>query len=506
MLRPLEYLLNFRTNKATLGSANQDVKSLRENITGIGTSFQKVHGELTKFANSQKWMNITQLSQNVLGGVVGVAGNIKKAFSGVYNFMDEFASEGDKVAKTARLIGMSVKDFQAFSFAAERSGVSLEQFNSGMQRFSVTLGKARSGDKTASQIFQALLPKQLDAYKNERELLLDISDSYTKLSESQRNFVSQSIFGRSGIQFGKMLLGGSGQVESLLNRYKQLGGGFGDEAAKNAETFKDSLADMNVTLNSMRVLVGSELLPVFNELFGEITKYFVANRTEIQKILKDFGSQFVQGVKKLIPMIPNIIDGVKTVFKYVADIVEFLGPIKTILGVAVLGSLGSIIGIVTSLVGLIGGPAVAAIAACAVGITAWASAIMDIYNNWDLLKSFVVDMIEEWKEDFFGLFGYISDGFEDAIGNGIARGVRKAVKAVPLLGDLIFSDVDFSGADGGLDIGGEFEKMAKTQQKSTTTTSRFSVDFKNMPRGVKVEAPKQGDFDYSYGYVLGGGF
>ena len=474
-MRALEYLLNFRTNKASLGSANQDVKSLRENITGIGTTFNKVHGELTKFANSQKWMNITQLSQNVLGGVVGIAGNIKKAFTSAYNFMDEFASEGDKVAKTARLIGMSVKDFQAFSFAAERSGVSLEQFNSGMQRFSITLGKARSGDKTANQMLSALLPKELAAYKDERELLLDLSDSYTKLSESQRNFVSQSIFGRTGVQFGEMLSSGSEGVEAF----------------------------MNVTLNSMRVLVGSELLPVFNQMFGEITKYFVENRAEIQKVVRDFGVQFVGGVKKLIPMIPDILGGVKTIFGYVADIVEFLGPIKTILGVAIIGSLGSIIGIVTSLVGLIGGPAVAAIAACAVGFGGLASAVIDIYKNWDMLKSFVLECIDEWFEAFYGIFDFISDGFENAIGGGIARGVRKAIKAIPGLGKLIFSDVDFGETEG--DIGGEFAKMVEVQQKSTTTTNRFSVDFKNMPRGVKVQAPKQGDFDYSYGYVLDGG-
>ena len=502
-MRALEYLLNFRTNKASLGSANQDVKSLRENITGIGSTFNKVHGELTKFANSQKWMNVTQLSQNVLGGVVGIAGNIKKAFTSAYNFMDEFASEGDKVAKTARLIGMSVKDFQAFSFAAERSGVSLEQFNSGMQRFSITLGKARSGDKTASQMLSALLPKELAAYKDERELLLDLSDSYTKLSESQRNFVSQSIFGRTGVQFGEMLSSGSAGVEALLQRFEDLGGGFGDEAAKNAEAFKDSLTDVNVTLNSMRVLVGSELLPVFNQMFGEITKYFVANRTEIQKVVRDFGVQFVGGVKKLIPMIPDILGGVKTIFGYMADIVEFLGPIKTILGVAIIGSLGSIIGIVTSLVGLIGGPAVAAIAACAVGFGGLASAVIDIYKNWDMLKSFVLECIDEWFEAFYGIFDFISDGFENAIGGGIARGIRKAIKAIPGLGKLIFSDVDFGETEG--DIGGEFEKMVQVQQKSTTTTNRFSVDFKNMPRGVKVQAPKQGDFDYSYGYVLDGG-
>jgi len=499
-MRALEYLLNFRTNKATLGSTNQDVKSLRENITGIGTSFNKVHGELTKFANSQKWANITTLTQNVAGGVIGIARNVGKAFSTAFEFVDQFAAEGDKVAKSARLVGMSVKDYQAFAYAAERSGVSMEQFNSGLQRFSVTLGKARAGDKSANQIFSSLLPGKLSDYKSEREIILAMSDSYTKLSESQRNFVSQSVFGRSGLQFGELLSGGSGAVDELLNRFTELGGGFDDEMSKRAEKFKDSMTDVRVTLNSMRVLVGSELLPVFNEAFGSITEFFIKNRGELQKTFRDFATSFVAGIKQIVPKIPSILSGVKDIVGYVADIVEFIGPIKTILGVGILGSLGSIMGIVTSLVGLIGGPAVAAIGLAAAGITSWGIAIKSVYDNAGLLEACFFDIVDSVKSGFEEFFGWISDGFENAIGKGIANGFRNVVKSVPILG-RVFSDVEFETPSN--DIGGDFANM--TQRQGVTNTSRFSVDFKNMPKGVKVNPPKNGgDFDYSYGYVLGG--
>jgi hypothetical protein len=74
------------------------------------------------------------------------------------------------------------------------------------------------------------------------------------------------------------------------------------------------------------------------------------------------------------------------------------------------------------------------------------------------------------------------------------------VKSVPILG-RVFSDVEFETPSN--DIGGDFANM--TQRQGVTNTSRFSVDFKNMPKGVKVTPPKNGgDFDYSYGYVLGG--
>lgn len=500
-MRALEYLFNFKTNKAALGSVNQDVKNLRQNITGIGGSFDKVHKELTRFARSQQWLNITNLTKNVFGGMVSVAGNVKRAFTATFNFMDQFAAEGDKIAKSARLVGMSVKDFQAFSFAADRSGIAMEAFNSGLQRFSVVLGKAQSGDKTATSIFESLLPEDLSSYKDEREIILAMADSYEKLSESQRNFVSQQVFGRTGLQFGNLLGAGSEEVEKLLNRYEELGGGIGEEAAARAETFKDQLTDIRVTLNSLRVLVGAELMPVFNELFDSFTNYFLANRDEIRKTMRDFGTSIVGSVKTIIPRIPSLIDGFAKIVKLVADIVDYIGPIKTVIGVGIISSLGTIVTIVTSLVGLLGGPTVAIIGAIGVGLVSWGIAIKSVIDNAGLIKSCFIDILNSIESGFVDFFGWLSDGLEDAIGSGIMNGFRKAVKSVPVLGSLLFDDVEFETPTD--DIGGQFADMMSS--KSTTTTNRFSVDFKNMPRGVKVSAPKTGDFDYSYGYVLDGG-
>lgn len=502
-MRALEYLMNFRTNKAVLGSTNQDIKKLRENVTGIGSSFNKVHGELTKFAHSQKWMNITSLTQNVAHGVFGVAKSLKTVFSTSLNFMDNLASEGDKVAKSARLVGLSVKDYQAFAFAAERSGMALETFDSGMKKFSGNLGKARSGDKTAGSMFKALLPGKLSDYKSEREILLAMSDSYTKLSASQKNFVSQQMFGLRATQFSELLGGGASGVDSLLKKYESLGGGFDDETTKKAETFKDLMTDIKVTMESFKILVGTELLPVFNELFESISKYFVENRGELRKIFSDFGKQFVGGLKQMIPLLPSVISGIATIFSYVGKIVDYIGPVKTLIGVGILGSLGSIIGIVTSLAGLIGGPTLVAVTGVAILFGEVYSIIKQIYDNWDMLTGAISDWWSEFKMQCVGIFEWIAEGFKNAIGKGVSNGIRKAVKSVPLLGNMIFSDVKFDQPTGNIISDDDIKDME--QFKNRTITNKFSVDFKNMPRGVKVTAPKTGDFDYSYGYVLDGG-
>ena len=67
---------------------------------------------------------------------------------------------------------------------------------------------------------------------------------------------------------------------------------------------------------------------------------------------------------------------------------------------------------------------------------------------------------------------------------------------------MIFSDVKFDEPTGNLISDKDIEEMERF--KNRTVTNRFSVDFKNVPRGVKVTPPKTGDFDFSFGSVLGG--
>lgn len=497
-MKALEYLLNFRTNKATINDTNGQVKTLKENILGIGTSISSVQKSLTKFAHSQKWANITNLTTSVAAGFTNIAGNVKNAFMDVYGFMDKFATEGDKIAKTSRLVGLSAKDYQAFSFAADRSGIKLETMNSALQKFNVNLGKAKSGDKTANKMFAALLPGKVGDYSSSKDILLAMADSYTKLSASQRAFVSQEMFGRSGMQMAELLGGGSAGVSALLNQFEELGGGFGDDAAENAEKFKDELTNMNTVMNSMKVTVAGALLPAFSELFRSITKYFKSNKGDIQKTLKAFGESFVNGIQRLLPKMPAFLGAVVSIVGAVASIVEYLGPVKSIVGVALLGSVGSIVSMVTALIGLLGGPAVATIAGVAAAFIGIKTTVSEIKKNWEMLSTLTLD-------EFFNAvkmsISELSDAFSNAVGDGFVRGWNSALRKVPLLGRLFGSNLQFDAA-GVPDLGSEIGEMMKGT--NTTTTSRFSVDFKNVPQGVKVTPPASGDFDYYYGTVLGG--
>ena len=81
------------------------------------------------------------------------------------------------------------------------------------------------------------------------------------------------------------------------------------------------------------------------------------------------------------------------------------------------------------------------------------------------------------------------------------NGVKGFLSDLPIIGNF-FSGPESIESASAPSLG---SAVAQTVSESrTTTTNRFSVDFKNMPKGVQVTPPAQGDFDWSRGYVLGG--
>ncbi len=522
-MKALEYLLNLRTNKASFSDANGSIRSVTESFAGLSGAVGNIQNQISKFASSQKWANIASLSKNAIGGIASVASTIKNMAVGGFDFVSDIASAGDSLAKTSRLVGMTVSNLQAFRFAAERSGLSVETLDSALMKFNVNFGKAQSGDKTAGEYFKALLPKDISAYTDAKSAILDIADSYGKLSTAQKAFVSQQLFGRSGLQMTELLSGGSEGVQKLFSEYQDLGGGFSDKAAADAEKFEDDLSNMKVTLSSMKYLVGGELIPVFSELFKTISDYFVKNKDKITTEIRSAVLSISESIKAIIPRIPEIVNGFVAVASVLADIMSYIGPIKTFLAVGVLGSLGSIIPAVISLVGLIGGPVLAGIGLVAVGLVGIVSIVKQFYDNWDMLCSFITDDIPEaigkvWKsiKDLIGEFvtalgeavtafyetfiAPIADFIEGVIQK-INDGIQSALnfaRNIPIVGEMF-------GGSKAPEAGSPAEAaQAVVSESRTTTTSRFSVDFNNLPQGASVTAPQNGDFDYSYGYTLGG--
>ena len=139
------------------------------------------------------------------------------------------------------------------------------------------------------------------------------------------------------------------------------------------------------------------------------------------------------------------------------------------------------------------------------------SLIVDpVVNFFKSLPDTLANLWEGFKSGISNVGSMLYDAIFGNIKAAITS-VKSFVKGVPIIGSLFGDEEQPSVREdsSGSSASGSTPSLGSTVAKSvsethTTTTSRFSVDFTNMPRGVQVTPPEQGDFDWSRGYVLGG--
>lgn len=548
----LNVTLNLLSNNSFVKAAG-DIKVVNSSLGATNDILDSISKKEDRLKKMQFFSGLSTISTNVFSSLKTISDGVERTI-GKFN---EYASQGDRIAKTSRLVGLSVKDYQAFSQAAQHAGMSTEEMDGALKRFNVNLGKARGGDSKAFKIFDSILGgKKISEFKDSSSLLAAVADGYEKLgSAEQKAFVSQELFGKTGLKMTELLQDGG---EKLKNRLDHAIPGFSDQGAKDAEAFKDALQDMNGEIGSLKISVMEGLFPVFTDLFGTIQSFVKENGTEIKgHLLTIFGSVGTF-VKSLLPKIPPILESI-------IGIVDKIGPwIPAITaGVfALLPALSQIVigvmaikPVIGGIVAVISGPLLGSVALVVGAVVSWGIAIKSIYDNLDMLKSFIVDdvggAIIDFGNKFVTVARWIWDGFKSIfidpwinffkvlpqmvsdLWNGFKKvipeignllydtfvgsvksaisGIKGVLKSVPFL-DKIFGDDEASLLNGISSASAAPESSSSLgatvarsiSESRTTTTSRFSVDFTNMPRGVQVTPPEQGDFDWSRGYVLGG--
>ena len=303
-----------------------------------------------------------------------------------------------------------------------------------------------------------------------------------------------------------------------------------------------------------------ELIPLIKEVFTGVAKFAVNLLPKIPVVL-DRALNIVNmlGPKTVVvgvafmhvlPAITSIVVGLASIAPLVFKII---GGVKLLAGF-----FWPIVTAVKLTAAVLGGPVLATIGLVVAAVVSWGIAIKSVIDNWNLVPDAIewigttikesigfwidwfgtgfktianwfnttlVDPVKNFLGALPGMLSGVWDSFKSGIANigtfiydAIYGNITKAFSAaksilskIPGLGKL------FGGSETPLSIaqsasvGGAGETNTPSaaaqmiSESRVTTTNRFAVDFKNMPRGVTVTPPENGgDFDWSRGYMLGG--
>lgn len=363
------------------------------------------------------------------------------AAAGIFGVANSTASLGDEVAKTGDKIGIALGPFQELRYAAERSGVSTQKFDSSLERYVKRLGEATQGTGAAKKAYDqlGLSADELSKMTPEESLGIVADRLASVENQSQRVAIAAQLFGREGVAMVNMLKNGSSGLKELRQDARATGYVLSEQAARDAETFKDALLDAQLGLSGMKNTIGAELMPAVTDMMGELSGWMRENRNEVKAFAKEFGTR----LKASLPILRDIAVGAASTartlgmitsnlasmvggFDNLGMILAFVFALKPVMAMLAFGK--AIFTAGSAIVGLAGGlPAVAAgIKAIGVALTAnpigliiaaIAGAGYLIYKNWGA----IMDFFKSLPAKFSGFGSMIMDGLVGGLMGGLKK-------------------------------------------------------------------------------------
>lgn len=376
--------------------------------TKVGKKFSAMTGQIGRLARN---------SSIAIGGVA----------VGIFSLVNSTAGLGDKLAKTASMIGLSTTALQELRYGAERSGVSTEKLDSSMERFVKRIGEGVMGTGAARAAYDelGLSTEALSKMTPEKALAAVAEKMKTVEDQSKKVALAAMIFGREGVGMIKMLEDGSAGLDQFAKDAHATGYVLSEEAARDAEKFTDALLDTKLGMAGLKNTIGSALMPIVTDMMKSMSGWMRENRD----LVIDFSKRFASGFRDAVPIIGKAIAGLAKVatviggvigsvaglvggFDNLGIIVGSLFAAKAVLSIVSFGS--AIWGLGSALLGLVGGMPAVVVGIKAIGLAMTANPIGAVIMGIALAAGLVITYWEPLKEWFGDLWGDVGGYFTTA--------------------------------------------------------------------------------------------
>lgn len=224
------------------------VKKISAGYSNLRKSSKETADQIVR-DNKRSTSSISKLGQSVgklrtLWYSLGAAVAAFKVNQTFFRFVDE----ADRLGKVSAKLGIAVDELTALTYAAERSGVSVQQFEIALQRLQRKTGDAVNGMGEAQQAFANF---GIDAEKfadlNIEEKILELATAFNAVGQEEQALSSLvKLVDSEGAGIAVLLQEGPSGIKKLVSEYKKLNPEI-EKASKEAEKFNDSLAKLSAT-------------------------------------------------------------------------------------------------------------------------------------------------------------------------------------------------------------------------------------------------------------------
>lgn len=232
-------LLRSNLNKAEAAVAsferdtNKRLGRIDKNFSGLGRGVGAIKGALAGFAGGAFAGFLASFS----------VGTITNAISQSL----EFAGSLGEVAQS---LGVGTKFLQEFRFAATQNGATIEQADTALGKFSITLGKAFGGNKASINAVEklGLSLKELKA-QSDSERFASVADAIAKIPDpASQAAAAVAIFGKGALAILPTLKQGAEGFRLSAKEAREFGLVLSDKQINDADKTADKIAKLKSAL------------------------------------------------------------------------------------------------------------------------------------------------------------------------------------------------------------------------------------------------------------------
>lgn len=219
--------------------------------------------------------NLQSLQSSAAGIITrfgGVAAAITAAFSAI-NGIKGVIDLADDLGKLSQRTGIAIGDLSALRYSAELAGVSFEELQVDLKKFSINIASAAAGGKEQLAVFKALGISQKflrDNIGDTQKILVAFAEAQSRYGDGANKVALFNAAG--GKSFEKLIPlfnEGAGGFKKGREELEKLGAVFTPEFRKKSEEFNDNLRKIGFAGEGLKISLGGPLLDVLVKLSGE---------------------------------------------------------------------------------------------------------------------------------------------------------------------------------------------------------------------------------------------
>ena len=298
-----------------LGHTLDQLRRKQERLEGVSKAVGRVSRDAAAVGRDLRRM------------AIGAAAGATAAGAAIFSVASSTAALGDEVAKTAAKVGVGVEPLQELRYAAQRSGVEIDNLDEGLKEVQLRLADAKRGAGPAVEALDELgLSADALSRMRSEDAIGAIADALKKVENNgDKVFLVDALMGEDGVKMLNLLKQGSEGIQQLRRDAQATGYVLSEKAARDAEVFQDRLLDTKLTLVGLKNVVGAELLPVISNAMSDFSGWARFN----QSAVRDFAETMVTGLETAIPVLRQVLWGMGemtgVVWQGVAGVADFVG-------------------------------------------------------------------------------------------------------------------------------------------------------------------------------------